>query len=152
MKVQISSALKGVSASAVVVAGQVKQISRFAYYNGAIVKNLKVFTTPIQASPSPALFSVSSERPGTLTTSQTTVTVAGGRAPFTYSWARTAGAVGAADFPSSAVTSFSASLGYGADESATFTCTVIDALGATTTAQVDVQFYVSPPGGGFLEN
>lgn len=73
----------------------------------------------------------------TLTSNTTTVTPAGGVAPFTYAWAYLSGDTGVNPTAASSATSaFSGSIAVGEVKSTTFRCTVTDANGATATASV----------------
>lgn len=79
--------------------------------------------------------------PGALsvTSNVATATPSGGTAPFTYAWSFVAGdnTIGATA-PTSASTTFSASVPFGSQKSATFGVTVTDANGASAAAQVSV--------------
>lgn len=74
------------------------------------------------------------------TTSSVTATVTGGLAPFTYSWTRTSGDTEvSATAPSAATTAFTdTTLVAGEIDTATFTCTVTDALGRTASDSINV--------------
>jgi len=79
----------------------------------------------------------------TLVTPTVTVTPSGGVGPFTYGWVRQSGdsAITAAS-PSTAATSFSASLASDETKTAVFRCTVTDTVtGATTFVDVNVALH-----------
>ncbi|QTC88109.1 hypothetical protein [Brevundimonas pondensis] len=75
---------------------------------------------------------------GPISTEATTVTVGGGVGPFTYAWARTSGAGGAANVPNGSTTQFTASMGSGQTLASVFACVVTDtATGKSVQVSVD---------------
>jgi hypothetical protein len=77
--------------------------------------------------------------PKTLSTTNVTVTPTGGAGGYTYAWVRTFGsALITATSAAAANTVFAATLNADDRLTATFTCTVTDAHGATASADVDV--------------
>lgn len=85
------------------------------------------------ASPSSVYGSVASNRIARVSTNTTTINVTGGSAPYTYAW----------NNPSDwtvnnggATTGFTTTVSPGDEKSETFTCTVTDAKGVVTTADV----------------
>jgi hypothetical protein len=80
----------------------------------------------------------------TLVTSAVVVTAHGGIPGYTYGWVRTSGsALITATAPSSASTTFTATLSANQEVSATFTCTVTDSTGAFQTVSVEVTIELS---------
>lgn len=74
---------------------------------------------------------------GVVTSSLTTATPSGGRAPFTYSWAPISG-IAQATAPNSATTAFRAGLPPETVETSVVRVTVTDSAGSTATADVTV--------------
>jgi len=73
----------------------------------------------------------------TISTNSVTVTVSGGVAPYTFAWTGASGAWTIIN-PTSDTTAFRrSSVGAGTNDSRTFTCTVTDANGATSSITVD---------------
>jgi hypothetical protein len=74
-----------------------------------------------------------------MTTEHVTITPHGGSGSPTYAWARTSGDAGiTADSPTSASTTFTATLGGGDELTAVFECTATDSSGAVQKASVTV--------------
>lgn len=103
--------------------------------------------TPLECSVSPSsrwqgYSHTGDPSPDNATTDPCVVTASGGTAPYTYAWVRQSGALNiTADSPTSDSTAFSAdTMFYPTSYSAVFQCTVTDALGATATALVAVEF------------
>ena len=101
------------------------------------------------ASPDSVYGSVARNRPASVATNATTVSVTGGMAPYSFAWAADPDWI--VSSPSSATTSFSAIVSPDQEQSATFICTVTDAKGIATTASVfaSVSNYYS--GGGVAQ-
>ncbi len=75
--------------------------------------------------------------PTSVTTSQATAAVAGGAAPFTYSWSFLAGDDWTISAPNSPTTSFRANaVAAGETVGASFSCTVTDRFGNTATSNI----------------
>lgn len=139
-KARVSGALKTITGGKVQIGGVLKAMTRLAYYDGAAVRDLQVFTSPLSASASPTVVAGTITRTGTSTSDATTVTPSGGRAPYSYSWAKVSGQ-GDILSPTSATTRFQTASGV-------FRCTVTDTLGATASADVEAYFVSHPPGSG----
>lgn len=76
---------------------------------------------------------------GTATTEVVTTSIAGGRAPFTYSWTFVSGSATVNVTASTASsTSFYGTIAYGGQAFAVWRCTITDASGQTSHADVDV--------------
>lgn len=91
--------------------------------------------------------------PSTVTTGSVTASPVLGSAPFSYSWTRTDGGSypWTINNPSSATTTFSSTLDGGATfHTATFACTITDAVGdpPATTPPVSAQITEQPATGG----
>lgn len=86
------------------------------------------------ASPSDAYGATDAPGSPNVSTNAVTVTASGGRAPYTYSWAKTDGDTIAASAPSSATTAFVGSVPRNDSRQATFECTVTDAAGHSATS------------------
>ncbi len=102
---------------------------------------------PLAASASPGY--VSGARAGVnqpVFTRQTTVTVSGGKKPYSFAWSTVVDWTVTA--PTSATTSFSSGVSPGTDATATFTCTVTDARGDTVTASVNAAVFNYGGGSG----
>lgn len=87
--------------------------------------------------------------PIAVTTENATATVTGGRAPYTFLWARTDAALGDWSIisPTAATTAFRRiAVGAGENDTAEFACTVTDANGSSV-ASSDVLAYVENYGG-----
>lgn len=90
------------------------------------------------------LSSVTAHRgsPGVCNTVGVTASGSGGTAPYSYSWVWVSGdSAISANSPSSATTSFAATVSTGDNFRASFRCTVMDAVGATATVNVSVNIY-----------
>jgi hypothetical protein len=85
-----------------------------------------------------------------VTTNPAQVTVAGGKAPYSYAWSGTPDLEIRA--PSSAATTFGAEVAAGGTAYGTYSCTVTDAKGNTaTTPQVTASVYNEGGSGGIIQ-
>lgn len=75
---------------------------------------------------------------GTCTSDPVTVTATGGIGAKTYAWTEVTATAAVADSPSSATSTFSATLGMSEELGATFRCTVTDSIGTTATIDIEV--------------
>lgn len=109
-----------------------------------------VFTTasPLTASASPEAVGGVAYGDGNVTTNATTVTPAGGTAPYTYAWTVVSYTNGSgppvANSPTAAITTITQT-GVIEDDSAVLRCTVTDDNGATATADVSAFFINTLP-------
>lgn len=75
---------------------------------------------------------------GAATTNSVTATPTGGTGPYLYAWALVSGDTFTVNSPTSATTTFTASVGPGEDKTAIYRVTITDSLLATATATVSV--------------
>ena len=106
----------------------------------AIIAGTPLAGTPLAASANPTSVTGAGSgfAPETVTTGSTTVTAAGGVAPYTYNWVRVSGDANIRTTnPAAATTRFEyVNMPVGASASAIFRCTVTDAALATVIVEV----------------
>lgn len=127
-------------------AGGLVECSAMFRGSGGLVESGGADPLSASAEPSYVARSGRDDTPTLLTTSSVTVTVAGGRPPYSFSWSDDV-QISATD-PQKATTAFQATVSPNDQVSATLTCTVTDAKGTTATANVDVTITNFSTGGG----
>lgn len=138
MRVRVNGDWKEVDSARVRVGGAWKQLASVRVYVGGAWKEAETFVPALSVAISGSGIATRIG-PGNVTTPPITATPSGGLSPYTYSWTRVSG-VGTVNSPTSATTTFSATLANGDDVSGTFRVTVTDSLATVATADVTIQF------------
>lgn len=122
-------------------AGVNRRIRTLQVLDDGVLRTVAQFADPLSANVSPSSVTGIEGDNSTVevTTGLVTASPIGGRAPFSYSWARTSG-VGSIDSALSASTRFSAFVDPFANENGTFQVTITDDAGQTATASVSANF------------
>lgn len=137
MKVRVSGAWRDVTSGRVRIGGAWKEIVGARCYVGGAWKDIEGFVSPLSVTASPDAVNGTRFGAGVVTTSSTTATPSGGRAPYTYAWAYVSGDSGfSATAPTAATTAFQITVGPSDDRVSNWRVTVTDALGATATDDV----------------
>lgn len=146
MRARVGGSWQEVESGLVRVGGAWKRLDSVRVYVSGAWKDAETFTPPLSVTTSGDEVA-SRLGAGVATSLPVTATPAGGLGPYTYAWTRLSG-VGSANSPTSASTTFSATLSNGDDVSGVFRVTVTDSLANTATADVTVQFISIDISGG----
>ena len=147
----MDSTWREVSGGRAFIEGAWRRLVAARVYDGTAWKDAVSFVQPLSVSVSPDPVSRSVVEGTTGQTGEVTATPTGGRAPFTYAWARVSGDTSiSATAPSSAVTRFSRFVPDTNTYSGVWRVTVTDADGTTATDTVSISFFgiIDPIGGG----
>ena len=150
LRIQDAGSLRTITRGKIMVAGVLRELREIKVQDGATLRTVATFASTLSASASPTSASgaQSSGSPISVTTTPATVTPSGGLAPFTYIWARASGVLGpVANSPNSATTSFTSTVDPGVTNVTVFRCTVTDAVGQESTADVTASFQNLGSGG-----
>ncbi len=140
MRAFVNGAFEDIESGRVRVGNAWKNLASVRVYAGGAWREGKSFVPPLTVSVSPADVFGSSDNFGTAYTTSATATPSGGVPPYTYSWARLGGGLGAVDSPSFASTGFLRGMGFEESATETFQVTVTDSTAQTATANVTANF------------
>lgn len=139
LKVVVGTAEKEAVSADVYVGTAKKRVTRIECYDGSAWKLVQSFAPPISLFVTPSVSGTgNSPFPTSITSATAYATVSGGKGPFTYAWARTAGSTLNVLNPTNASTAFRGSVGPGDVATATYRCTVTDSLGQTSHSSVSI--------------
>lgn len=117
-----------------------RSIVRMKVLDGATLRTVATFTSPLSATPSSAIVYTYSDTSSFMISDPVTCSPSGGLSPYTYAWTITSGTAGVGS-PSSASSTFSKTVsGPGSTEYATAQCVVTDSAGSTATVTVNLVF------------
>jgi hypothetical protein len=151
VRVFVDSSWREVSGGRAFIEGAWRRLVAARVYDGTAWADAASFVQPLSVSiePDPVTRSVTEGTTGQ--TANVTATPTGGRAPFSYTWARVSGDTSiTATSATSATTRFSRFVPDTDTYSAVWQVTVTDADGTTATDTVSVSFFgvIDPIGGG----
>lgn len=151
MRAFLSGQWRDVSSGDVRIGSEWRPLVRAEYFNGTEWKQIVSFVPPLSLSISPTIAGGSIPAAGLVTTNSVSAVPTGGQAPFTYLWEFVSGDASSVTTPTTAATTFSSTVAYLENRSATFRCTATDAIGQTATAEITATFASAgfDIGGGF---
>lgn len=144
VRFRVAGILKSVSTMRIRVNGGLKSISRVRLVTGSGTKIVESFGTALSVTVSPDEVSGSSRNKPAATTGYATVTISGGREPYSILWTKIAGTGGGVGIEGPALASArftQPNPGEARTDTATFQATVTDARGATATGTATATFY-----------
>lgn len=141
LSIRVASTLRPVKALKTKHLGVLRQVRTLKVMAGGVLRTVGQFAAPLSASVSPGSLRQMGYYPGApiMTLGPATCIVAGGFAPFSYSWAKVSGATFTVSNPTGATTKFtSPPVGPGVTFPAIYRCDVTDSTGQTASAQVSL--------------
>lgn len=139
LKVVVGGVEKSAERADIYIGTAKKRIARIEVYAGGAWKVGQTFAPPISLNVTPNVSGAgSSAGIISVTSAAAFATPVGGTGPYTYAWTKVSGDTLTVVSPTSAVTSFRASLGPGIGRLAIYRCTVTDSFGLTAFGDVSV--------------
>jgi hypothetical protein len=140
VRVYATGAYREVTGGRVRIGGVWRTLVRGRAYIGGAWRDIVSFVQPLTLVVSPTTVTRAiTAIPGTAISPSVTATPSGGRAPFSYSWARVGMGSITVNSPASATTTFSRFFEAEGDFTELFRCSVTDSLGTVVTGDVTVR-------------
>jgi hypothetical protein len=139
MRIRVGGAWRTITSGRIRTGGAWRTLSRAVHYDDGAWKAGVQFVPPLSVSISGAGFG-SIVGSGTVVVGPVTATPTGGLGPYTYTWAQVSGFASFVTASANATTSFFTDLIAPSSQTATFRCTVTDALGNSAFSDTTVTF------------